>query len=95
MNNSGESHQSSMYIVSFARSRATETAYCSMSGSDTMCLLQSTYPEVIPPVHIPLDVISRPLRGERFEPVRFYNFGPLVVRNFLVLLVVPMIWIDL
>jgi hypothetical protein len=31
MNSSGDNHQSAMYIVSFARSRAIETAYLLLS----------------------------------------------------------------
>lgn len=53
-----------------------------------------TYPEVVPGVDIPLNVVAIALRGERLESVAFCNRRALPICLLLVLLVVTVIGID-
>src|SRR4051794_11547090 len=80
---------------SLAFSRASETA-CDvrMSAAFGSSDPDVTDPEVIPPVHIPLDLMPFASRGEALKAMALSDLRPLVVRRLLVLFVVAMIRID-
>ena len=93
MNNSGDSHQSAIYMVSFARSSATDTAYLRSASAIDVCHV--IYPIIVPSIHIPLYVVARSLGSKRLEPVALRDLGTLVVCHLLMFFIMAVIGIDL
>lgn len=53
------------------------------------------YPEVIPSINIPLNIVSISLRSKRMVPVRLCNPFPRGISRLLVGFVVPVVWVEL
>lgn len=54
-----------------------------------------TYPKIVPPINIPLYIVSWAFWEIGVESMRFTDFGSLGIRLFFMFLIVTMVWIDL
>jgi hypothetical protein len=53
------------------------------------------YPEVVPPINVPLDIVSISFGGKGMVPMRLCDFLPLRISRLLMRFVVPVIRIEL
>lgn len=53
------------------------------------------YPEIVPPINIPLDIVPISFRSKGMVPVRLCNLFPLGISRLFVGFVMPVVWVEL
>lgn len=94
LTSSGDSHQSSIYIVSLALFKASDIAYLHLAPASSTVSSRRAYPKVIPAIDIPLDQIAFSFWRKALKAVTLTDATSLLIRLLLMVLVMAMIRID-